>query len=524
MTSFTGQSDAETSGASLGVGFNAVNSSGGTFSYSTDNNTWYTLIPANFSSNPYVLLSPTTYLRLQANADNAGQVVFNMKLWDGTGTASTNTTPSATTSANTAPSLDTLEISGSTTSQNDAPPSAAAPYALTTTNEDTTSSGTLVSTILTGVTYADVDTGSIKGMAVTATTGNGTWQYSTDGTTWNGMGSVSASGALLLSSSTQVRYIPDNANGETPFTFRGWDTTNGTTTNNTTAASTNSTRATADTTTTGGSTAFSTGTAQASLSVTAVNDTPTDIALSNGSVGFRRHNATVGTLSSTDVDTGDTFTYSLVSGTGSTDNALFNFSGNTLRANDASALTAGTCAIRVRTTDSGSLTFEKAITLTVTDALTVTTIQDSGSDATTGGSYAAELADGAGLSLREALALASAGNKTIGFAAGLSGQTITLGSNATVPGGTTFDADAANPNRQYQQFGPEWCVEREQRFRRHVDHRLHPFGVGQLDQKRGRQAEAGLNKQLDVSHWHHNRIGGMLKLPVATDWAAARSP
>ncbi len=39
---------------------------------------------------------------------------------------------------------------------------------------------------------------------------------------------------------------------------------------------------------------------------------------------------TVGGLSSTDVDSGDTFTYTLVSGTGDTDNASFNVSGANL--------------------------------------------------------------------------------------------------------------------------------------------------------------------------------------------------
>jgi hypothetical protein len=38
-------------------------------------------------------------------------------------------------------------------------------------------------------------------------------------------------------------------------------------------------------------------------------------------------NATVGALSSTDADTGETFTYTLVSGTGSPDNGSFNISG-----------------------------------------------------------------------------------------------------------------------------------------------------------------------------------------------------
>lgn len=152
---------------------------------------------------------------------------------------------------------------------NDAPALSSGPYSLTSTDEDTTSSGTLVSTLLAGLTYADVDTGANSGIAITATVGSGTWQYSTDGTTWNGVGTVGATTALLLSSTAQVRYVPDGTNGETAtLTFRAWDQTSGT-------ASTNTTRHTADPSTNGGSTAFSAGTAQASITVSAINDAPT---------------------------------------------------------------------------------------------------------------------------------------------------------------------------------------------------------------------------------------------------------
>ncbi|MFN9911863.1 MAG: cadherin repeat domain-containing protein, partial [Pirellulaceae bacterium] len=64
-------------------------------------------------------------------------------------------------------------------------------HTLTSTNEDTTSSGTLASAILSGASWADGDAGAVSGLAVTATTGTGTWQYSTDGTTWANFGAVS---------------------------------------------------------------------------------------------------------------------------------------------------------------------------------------------------------------------------------------------------------------------------------------------------------------------------------------------
>ena len=63
---------------------------------------------------------------------------------------------------------------------------------------------------------------------------------------------------------------------------------------------------------------------QFTITVTNVNEAPTDIALSNSSVAENQAAGTaVGNLSSTDPDAGDTHTYSLVSGTGSEDNASF---------------------------------------------------------------------------------------------------------------------------------------------------------------------------------------------------------
>ena len=151
---------------------------------------------------------------------------------------------------------------------NDAPTLSGGPYVMTGVNEDTATSGYLVSSVLGGVTYADVDPGALTGIAVTATTGRGTWQYSIDGSNWTDFGTVSSSSALLLSATTQVRYIPDGVSGEdVNFTFRGWDRSAG-------SESTTGSRSLGDTTTNGGSTAFSTGLAQATLVVTSVNDAP----------------------------------------------------------------------------------------------------------------------------------------------------------------------------------------------------------------------------------------------------------
>ena len=61
-----------------------------------------------------------------------------------------------------------------------------------------------------------------------------------------------------------------------------------------------------------------------SINLTNVNETPTDISLSNAGVAENQPlGTTIGTLSTTDPDAGNTFTYALVGGTGSDDNASF---------------------------------------------------------------------------------------------------------------------------------------------------------------------------------------------------------
>jgi hypothetical protein len=76
----------------------------------------------------------------------------------------------------------------------------------------------------------------------------------------------------------------------------------------------------------------------------------------------------VGTLGTTDPDAGNIFTYSLVTGTGSTDNVSFTVSGNQLlTAGSFDYETRSSYSIRLRSTDQGGLSFEKAFTITVTN-------------------------------------------------------------------------------------------------------------------------------------------------------------
>ncbi len=145
-------------------------------------------------------------------------------------------------------------------------------------DEDSTTAGTTVSAIVNNASWSDVDTGAVRGIAITSITGNGTWQYSTDAITWNSFGSVSATSALLLSATTQVRYVGDGLSGEIPdFTFRAWDTTTG-------SASTNATPSYANPGLGGGSSAFSSESASAAATITSINDEPSFTMLGNQSV------------------------------------------------------------------------------------------------------------------------------------------------------------------------------------------------------------------------------------------------
>nr|MDQ3822838.1 cadherin domain-containing protein [Actinomycetota bacterium] len=108
---------------------------------------------------------------------------------------------------------------------------------------------------------------------------------------------------------------------------------------------------------------------QFTITVTNANDAPSDVALSNASVNENEASGTnIGTLSSTDQDSGDTHTYSLVAGAGDTDNASFQISGTTLKTNAVfNYEVKSSYSVRVRTTDSGSATFEKQFTISIVD-------------------------------------------------------------------------------------------------------------------------------------------------------------
>ena len=98
------------------------------------------------------------------------------------------------------------------------------------------------------------------------------------------------------------------------------------------------------------------------------NSAPSNISLTSTSVNENvAIGTTIGTLSTTDSDSGDTHTYTLVSGTGDTDNTSFSISGANLLTNTALDYeTKNSYSILVQTSDN-TATYTKTFTITVND-------------------------------------------------------------------------------------------------------------------------------------------------------------
>ena len=110
---------------------------------------------------------------------------------------------------------------------------------------------------------------------------------------------------------------------------------------------------------------------QLNVSVSDVNESPTNLNLSNNTVAENSPlNTLIGDFTTTDPDTGNTFSYSLVTGIGSTDNSLFTIDGNQLKVNGLLDYeTKNNYSIRVKTTDQGGLSYEKQLTINITNIL-----------------------------------------------------------------------------------------------------------------------------------------------------------
>ncbi|OFY83660.1 MAG: hypothetical protein A3F72_15395 [Bacteroidetes bacterium RIFCSPLOWO2_12_FULL_35_15] len=104
------------------------------------------------------------------------------------------------------------------------------------------------------------------------------------------------------------------------------------------------------------------------LQVVNANDAPTALVLSDTTFFENVTNPTIGTFTALDPDLNETFTYSLVAGTGSTGNTNFSISGSNLTfTGSANYEVQNNYSIRCRVTDFGGLFFERIFTIIVKD-------------------------------------------------------------------------------------------------------------------------------------------------------------
>ncbi len=106
-----------------------------------------------------------------------------------------------------------------------------------------------------------------------------------------------------------------------------------------------------------------------SITVNNVNEIPTAITSSSLTIAENAGaDAEIGTLSTTDPDNGDTFVYSLVAGSGDTDNSGFSISnGKIVAKNSFNFESKSSYSVRVKTQDAGGLSYEEALTIMVSN-------------------------------------------------------------------------------------------------------------------------------------------------------------
>nr|WP_322710474.1 DUF4347 domain-containing protein [Nostoc sp. ChiSLP03a]MDZ8211571.1 DUF4347 domain-containing protein [Nostoc sp. ChiSLP03a] len=251
-----------------------------------------------------VTAGTTYYISVDGYQTSTGNVTLNYSFTSGGSTS------------NTAPILtDSIVTLNSINEDSDAPSGAV---------------GTLVSSLVNlGGNVSDPNSGAVTGIAITtANTINGSWWYSTNnGQNWYNLGTVSNSSARLLAADTNTRVYfrpSSNFNGiiNNGITFRAWDQTSGTN------------GGLGNTSTNGGSTAFSSTSDTAAITINAVNDAPVIAPIYPLSIPENASNGTIiRTLTATDVDSNTTFSnWAIASGNLDTDgdgNQAFSINPNT---------------------------------------------------------------------------------------------------------------------------------------------------------------------------------------------------
>ncbi len=227
------------------VGNSANAATQGVWQYSTDGANWYAVgTVGDNASSLALVLSASTQVRFVPVADyNGTPPSLTIRAIDDT-YAGTFTSGNSRTTINSGTNGGSSAISGSTreivtnvTPVNDAPSlTPGNPTLNSISAAQTNNAGQLVSDFLqtsagsNRTVVTDIDTGALQGIAIINAAGTkGTWEYSTDnGATWNSVGNVSVTSALLLRSTDKVRFNPDGVNpGSGALTYRAWDQTSG---------------------------------------------------------------------------------------------------------------------------------------------------------------------------------------------------------------------------------------------------------------------------------------------------------
>ncbi|WP_162136258.1 Ig-like domain-containing protein [Zavarzinella formosa] len=217
--------------ASVGLAVTGVDESFGQWQYSTGGTTWKSLTGANDLH--VLLLSPVDKIRFVPNPNQSGTTSITIRAWDGTaGLHGEWADPTGNSAFSTASKVATLVVG----------PVNQSPVLVTTGTPMLPSlpvgagatAGTLVSSLI-GNSLTDVETATgSNGIAVTGTTGTGSWQFNkTSGAAndpgWTPVGTVKTTAALLLLPTYFVRFVPAAGSPAqlAGLTFKGWDTSFG---------------------------------------------------------------------------------------------------------------------------------------------------------------------------------------------------------------------------------------------------------------------------------------------------------
>jgi cyclophilin family peptidyl-prolyl cis-trans isomerase len=239
---------------------------GGTWKYSTDGSNFSSIVA--LTEKAALLLTKEATLRYTPGGTNNETATITYRAWDAPegekgGNLVDTTTHGGTTLFSTDTDTASLWV-------NDAPVLTPVDPSLGSTDEDTALAVNLSAFISTGANTAEQtiitdpnENAVVGGIALIGTTGKGTWAYSINGSDFSDVGAVANDSALLLPQNAVLRYTPDGKSSESAaVVYRAWDTTSGQ----------NGTKVNA--TVNGGTTAFSTATDTATLSVIGVNDAP----------------------------------------------------------------------------------------------------------------------------------------------------------------------------------------------------------------------------------------------------------